>query len=96
MKTSVGLCIGGPLDGMMYQATGEIFKVAILPDIEFVPVPVPEAFLGPDIEERVYTLLPSEGGDFWLYEGETLATMVTKLSKAYMKIARMKRRRKNR
>ncbi len=77
MRSYPGLCIGGPLDGKLIEQTTYQFEVLLNQPFSLAPQP--------DYEPVRYVFHPTtEGIHFWLAEGETPQSVLTKLALAYM------------
>lgn len=73
MSTFPGLCIGGPLDGELREMSSPSFEVAV-------------SSLTNRVAFRYRHMSTEEGIHFWLFDGETPATVLTKLATGYIKL----------
>lgn len=83
IKNFPGLAIGGPLDGQLVENTSARFQVLMNEPIRpVVPGPLHVADLPVPI---TYTHISTQVGiHFWLSDGETLESALTKLALVYI------------
>lgn len=81
-----GLVIGGPLDGQLHEGRAPSFEIA--ENLPFGAMPAAQVLhAGPQVRIWRYHYLPTVAGiHFWVAEGETPESVLTKLAVAYIKV----------
>jgi hypothetical protein len=84
MKNFPGLAIGGPLDGQLVENnSGRFHLLEEMPMPVVAPSPIPPFNNAPLAVEYVHVSTPV-GVHFWLFQGETLESALTKLALVYI------------
>lgn len=79
-----GLVIGGPMDGEIHEGRSPSFEIAEQMPMHFVNQP---HLPNDTVKVWRYHYMPTVAGiHFWLAEGETPESVLTKLTVAYIKV----------